>query len=142
MSPVEQDFQNVETLYRALELRLERQYQDLLAHRYNDSDGEAEDAELQRRLLEAEKLLAKSSSLRMVKSVVPATTGPSTVRGAISLRKQAQHLLELVERNVAQCVQLQNAARCGLQELQRGERFLQGVRGYRENQPRFFDSHQ
>jgi hypothetical protein len=140
MPAFEKDVLNLETLYLELESRLDSQYQDLLAQRFPDSAAEAETANLERRLLEAEKLLSRNSSFGNTASLVPETGCVLTAADADSLRRQAQHLLELVRRNAAKCIQLQNSARCGLEELQRGERFLQGVRGYRENQPRFFDS--
>jgi hypothetical protein len=142
MPTAEQDLHSLETLYLALELRLERQFQDLLARRFPDAEGEERAASLARRIQEAGKPLARPLPGGNANSLPSAAKGMSTTPGTDSLRKQARHLLELIKRNAALCAQVQDAARCGLQELQRGERFLQGVRGYRENQPRFFDSHQ
>ncbi len=140
MSCVEKGLQSLETLYLALESHLEAQYQDLLAQRLPDSPGKAEAADLERRLLEAETLLSGSSSHDGMNPVAPDVERVWKTAGVTGLTARVQHLLELVKRNAAQCAQLQSLARKSLQELQRGERYLQSMRGYRENQPRFFDS--
>jgi hypothetical protein len=140
MRDITKDLQGLEGLYLALESRLEKQYQDLLAHRFPNSDEEREAAALERRILEAEKHLARLSSTGGMDALALRAQRSAITACAASLKKRAQHLLELLGRNAAQCVQLQSAAQAGLRELQRGGQFLQSVRGYRENQPKFLDS--
>jgi hypothetical protein len=140
MHDITKDLQDLEELYLALESRLEKQYQDLLAHRFPSSDEDREAAALERHILEAEKHLARLSSTSGIDALASRTERSANAACVASLKKRAQHLLELLGRNAAQCVQLQSAAQAGLQELRRGGQFLQSVRGYRENQPKFLDS--
>ncbi len=134
--------QVLEELYRALESHLESQYQHLLAHQLPTSEEEHEAAALEQRILEAEKHLIRLSLMGGTKTFAsrgePGDIAPCTD----SLKQQAQRLVELLGRNAAQCAQIQSAAQAGLRELQRGGQFLQSMRGYRENQPKFLDSSQ
>lgn len=133
-------FRDLEELYLTLEYRLEKQYQDLLAHRFPDPDEKHEAAALERLILEATRNLARLSAVSGTISGASQADSSIMTSRTTSLAKRAQHLMELIGRNAAQCAEIRDAAQAGLQELQRGGRFLQGMRGYRENQPKFLDS--
>ncbi len=140
MHDFNEDLRDLEKLYLAMECHLEKQYQELLACRFPDSDERREAAAWECRLLEAEKQLANLSSSAALNESASQSECTITGVSVAALKERAQHLLNLLGRNAARCVQIRNAAETGLQELRRGERFLQGMRGYRENQPKFLDS--
>ncbi len=130
MHDITKDLRDLEELYRSLEICLEKQYQDLLADKFPASDEGSQASLLEHRMLEAEKNLSRISACVAMSA------------SATCLKARAQTLLDLLGRNAAKCKQLQNAAQAGLRELQRGGEFLQSMRGYRENRPRYLDSHQ
>jgi hypothetical protein len=140
MTLLTSELENLARLYDSLQFRLDKQFQDFRASRFPEAGEEAEYASLQRQILDAEIRLT-----RIVYEVgnSPLRTGAdrdAIIAQTATLRQHAHHLLEIIERNAAQCRQLQSAAQSGLQELQQGGKFLQSVRGYRENQPKFLDS--
>jgi hypothetical protein len=142
MISIDLEWDGIEALYQAFESRLDKQFQDLLANRFPSAEEESEASRLDGFILEAEKTLTRLASNGCNHALSSCQEEDPFAIRASSLRKRANHLLELIERNAAQCRQLQSAARSALQELQRGGQFLHSVRGYRENQPRFVDSRQ
>jgi hypothetical protein len=142
MNQIESELQGLESLYHSLEGHLEQQYQDLLSHLLPNPERERTAADMDKQIPEWDKRLADllSDSTRNPSRTAAERTVISA--RASTLRKHAQHLLELIARNAAQWHQLQSAAQSALQELQLGGRFLQCVGGYRENRPRFLDSRQ
>lgn len=142
MHDITKDLRDLVELYRSLEICLEKQYQDLLAHKFPPSNEGSQASALEHRVLEAEKNLARIVSAGDMNAPGSRTDGGALGESAACLKKRAQFLLNLLGRNAARCTQLQNAAQAGLREIQRGGEFLQSMRGYRENQPRYLDSHQ
>jgi hypothetical protein len=142
MHSIDTELQNLEVLYDRLEIGLEKQYQHLSLSRFPDAAEDNEASQLAEEMQKAEKQLARLVRPRDPDSA-PASPEPSrfTARAA-QLQKRAHHLLALIERNAAQCRELQRASQDALHELQVGGQFLQSVRGYRENQPRFLDARQ
>jgi len=110
-----------------------------MARRFPDSVEDADATRLSGRIRETEAQIAQLLQARQ--QIAPPSAERNTDhRRADLLRGRMHHLLEIIERNAAQCRQLQREAQDALRELQRGGQFLQGVRGYRENQPKFLDS--
>jgi hypothetical protein len=142
MNRIESEMQGLELLYHSLECHLEDQYQDLQAHKLTSPDKERAPAAVDGQIRGCEKHLAELVSGGA--GNVPMTAEERAMISAYTcrLRERAQHLLELVARNAAQWHQLQSAALSALRELQRGGQFLQSIGGYRENRPKFLDSHQ
>ncbi len=140
MHDTTKDLRDLEELYVFLESRLEKQYQDLLAHRFQASDEECQAAALERRILDAEKHLAKLASAGRMDALASQADVSAVNTHVTSLKNRVRHLLELLGRNAAQCVQIQSAAQAGLRELQRGGQFLRSMKGYRENLPKYLDS--
>lgn len=131
MNTPDAGLKDLEALYNALEGQLETQYRNLLEHRLPNPAQETEAARIGGQILKAESFLA---------DLMHSTpSGAGTVPVA-PMQTRIHHLLEIIERNAAQCRQLQREAQSALQELQRGGQFLQSVRGYRENQPMFLDA--
>jgi hypothetical protein len=142
MNSIASELQCLEELYESLEMRLEKQYQNLRLNFDSDPAEEAGTARLVEQVLAAEKRFSRLAQITGA-SLDPSAPENCEVRPrAAHLQQQAHRLLELVERNAAQCRQLQHSARSALQELQVGGQFLQSVRGCRENQPKFLDAHQ
>jgi hypothetical protein len=137
MHPIDPCLKDLEELYLALENRLEKQYRDLRARRFPDPAEEAEAARMGRQILAAETRIAQF----LRSQPAPPVPWCQTDR-AVSLRSRIHHLLEIIERNAAQCRQLQREAQSALQELQRGGQFLHCVRGYQENRPKYLDARQ
>jgi hypothetical protein len=140
MNRLESELENLARLYESLECRLEKQFRDFAENRFPEAREETEYASLQHNILDAETRLARI--VAQVESSLSRTGADrdTITAQAATLRRHAHHLLEIIERNAAQCRQFQSAAQSGLQELLRGGKFLQSVRGYRENQPKFLDS--
>jgi len=142
MHALDTELQNLETLCDRLEVSLEIQYQHLRSRRFPDTAENHEAALLAEHLQKAEKQLARLLRQHPPDSM-PASAERSRFRArSAQMQKRARHLLALIERNAAQCRELRRASLEALRELQVGGKFLQSVRGYRENQPRFFDARQ
>jgi hypothetical protein len=142
MHAIDTELRNLEALCDRLEVGLEKQYQHLRSHRFPDAAESNEAALLAGQMQKAEKRLAW-----LVRPHGPDSTPASPERSqsparAAQLQKRAHHLLALIERNAAQCRELQRASQDALRELQVGGQFLQSVRGFRENQPRLLDARQ
>jgi len=142
MNYLESELHGLEKLYQSLEIRLDKQSQDLLGNCFPEAEEAAEAARLHQQILEAETRLTQLVPVSRDSIPLSVAERGTITACAAALRQRAHHLLEIIERNAAQCRQFQSAAQSGLQELQRGGQFLQSVRGYRENQPKFLDSRQ
>jgi len=136
MIPIDSELNALERLYGEVEARLDRQYQTILAGSPPDPVEERKAARLEQKLVEAETRIA-----RLVGERVAAVDGGSeTASRAAQLKKRAQRLMDLIERNMAHYRQDRAATRESLRELDRGTRYLDSVREKRENQPKFIDS--
>jgi hypothetical protein len=141
MNLIDSNLKDLEELYLSLENRLEKQYQDLIARRFPDPAEEAEAARVGGQILAAETRITQLVRATHANAWQPLAGCNADTNRAATLHSRVHHLLEIIERNAAQCRQLQREAQNALQELQRGGQFLQSVRGYRENQPKFLDTH-
>ena len=136
MTSMDSELNSLESMYGELEAGLDRQYQSILGGSPPDPMEDRKTARLEQPLGDAETRIA-----RLVKergSVVD--DGGKTKCRAAELRKRAQSLTCLIERNMEQCRQFQAATRDALQELDRGTRYLDSVREKSKNQPKFIDS--
>jgi hypothetical protein len=142
MPAIDTELHNLEGLYDRLEIGLEKQYQHLRLSDFPDAAEDIEAAQLAEQMQKAETQLAWLVRARDPDSKPSSPEGIGITARAAQLQKRAHHLLALIERNAAQCRELQRASQDALRELQVGGQFLQSVRGYRENQPRFLDARQ
>ncbi|MBZ5495460.1 MAG: hypothetical protein LAP85_03585 [Acidobacteriia bacterium] len=141
MNPIDSELQGLERLYDALECRLNQQYRNLETDRPADPDRERLMTDLVQRAEEASRRFVHLA--RDWQSSKPSNRNRSEVASRASdLSERARQLLQLIERNIAGFGTLQRTARESLQELKLGEQFLQSVRGYRENRPKFIDARQ
>jgi len=142
MHAIDTELQDLEALCDRLEVSLEIQYQHLSLRRFPDAAENNRATLLVEQMQKAEKQLA-----RLLQQHEPNSKPASPERSPFSaraaqLQNRAHHLLALIERNAAQCCELQRASQDALRELQVGGQFLQSVRGFRENPPRFLDTRQ
>ncbi len=142
MHSIGTELQNLEVLYDRLEIGLEQQYQHLRLSRFPDAAEDNEAAQLAEQMQKAEKQLAWLVRPRDPNLELTSPERSQFTARAAQMQKRAHHLLALIERNAAQYRELQRASQDALHELQVGGQFLQSVRGYRENQPRFLDARQ
>jgi len=136
MIPIDSELDALEILYEEVEARLDGQYQSILAGSPPDPVEERKAAGLERRVVEAESRIARLAS----EGGAAVTGSGQTASRAARLRMRAQHLMDLMERNMAHYRHIRAAACESLRELDRGTRYLDSVREKRENQPKFIDA--
>jgi hypothetical protein len=142
MHPIDLELQCLEELYDKLGIQLEKQYQDLKAHRLPGPDEQRQAGTLDQQTIEAEKRIARVMQELEADPETFASCRSRVASRAALLRARARHLIDLIERNAAGFSQMRSAAQESLRKLHVGGQFLQSMRGYKEVQPKFIDARQ